>query len=180
MRQALNPSVSIPWWSFLSFQHFTANTSSWADCILGNGKPQSCNHPSVLTLHIGQQLTHIHTLKFAAAHSAHNLSVRLFWVCSRSMTEGFMGSFTTFLSSCSHISWQASVSLFHGVVLNSGLFDRQCVGQLWMSPPALYISEAVSAKRKEIDHLIWRLIPRLSRGHFYYLIVAFSLFIFLF
>lgn len=82
------------------FLVFAAYTSSWADCILGNGKPQSRNHPSVLTLHIGQQLTHacIHTLTFTATHIAHNLSMRLLGVCSSSMTEGFMGSFTTFSS----------------------------------------------------------------------------------
>lgn len=134
MRQPLNPSVSIPW--FLVFAALP-NTSSRADCILGNGKPQSCNHPSVLT--------HTYTLTFAATHSAYNLNMRLFQVCSSSMTEGFMGNYI-FLLSCSHISWQAPVSCCHGVVLNNSLFNRQWVGQLWIGPPAPYISAKTEEK----------------------------------
>lgn len=93
MKQVLNQYFPISRWSTLC--GVSPSTASLPDCILPNGNPQSCNHQSVLTLHIDQDT---HTVIFAATHSFYNLNVNPFWACSSSMTEGFMGSFTAFFS----------------------------------------------------------------------------------
>lgn len=79
------PTRQHPVMEFLVFAPFP-NTSFWADCILGNGKPQTCDHPSVLMLHIGQELTHIYTHSHLQPHT---VPIIWAWVHSSSAAQSW-------------------------------------------------------------------------------------------
>lgn len=112
--------------------------TSFLDCILGNGKPQTCNHQSVSALHAKLQLT----------QNNGTLSRRRVVPCDlyRSCADPALCTTQCLMTNCifhltcCHIPLQASVSrLLLCVPLNNSL--------LAICSPALYITEAVNMKR---------------------------------
>lgn len=116
--------------------------ASFLDCILGNGKPQSCNHQSVSWLHAKLQLTQ----KDATLLKLSVVPVRPIRVlCWSSFAHSSVFDDQlkcVFHLTCCHIPLQASVS--HRRLLCVALNNSP----LAMCSPALYITEAVNATRQ--------------------------------